>query len=694
MTEEAAKTNPLLVAALGYAARGIRVAPAHGIVGGVCTCGEAHDKLSDHGKHPRSARGSTDGTVDPGIIREWWRKWPDSNVMVCTGKMADGKYLAILDIDVKDDRDGHERLRELGQQLGARLPDSPMSLSGRSGGMHRWFVSDVPVRNGVGILSHSPGEPSGLDVRGEGGYVIAPPSRHYSGDSYAWDVGFDGPLPAWPTWLNGGTAREKKVESGPVADMFVTGGRDNALTSLAGVVRRKGMGQREIDALLQEVNRERCRPPLDPKDVSRIAWSVSKYPVSDPLTGAAPASIATVDVWSKSWKRLDADTYNVPPKRREYLLRDARTGKGAYVVGKVGMLLAEGGAGKTMALAQLALAVSTGTPWLGTFTVGTPGRVLLILGEEDHEEVQRRLYGARKELGCPIPEDGAIVSLPLAGQPSAMVVPDKTADWKDGPFLTWLLAFIRETGPYALVIVDPLSRFSGAEAEVDNSAATRFIQALESLVCTVICSHHTNKPQRGNGKEVDASGSRGSSGLTDGSRWVATLANDEVKHEDSEVQSRLGSLVRFSVPKSNYTRKPDFFMLRRGDRGTLLPVDDVDLDIVHSSRTTATMDRTTKRNSVIDERRAARKAEEEAGRQAKRAVREAVKARTAASVIEALEHTSVLSQSELYDAMRSREAEGRKETLKAAIDRHVLDGKVEFSGFAMGKSKAYTLSRK
>jgi hypothetical protein len=98
---------------------------------------------------------------------------------------------------------------------------------------------------------------------------------------------------------------------------------------------------------------------------------------------------------------VPADWCTSAPLPRDWILRDARTpaSDGVLPRGKVGMLLGEGGVSKTMALIQLGVAVATATPWLGALDVPAAGRVLLVLGEEDKEEVRRRIYHAVRAAG-------------------------------------------------------------------------------------------------------------------------------------------------------------------------------------------------------------------------------------------------------------------------------------------------------
>jgi hypothetical protein len=90
-------------AALGYAARGWAVFPLHtprqGDPGG-CSCGAAHERAKDAGKHPRTRHGLTQASSDPVQVRSWWTRWPDANIGLATGVVFD-----VLDVDGLDSCD-------------------------------------------------------------------------------------------------------------------------------------------------------------------------------------------------------------------------------------------------------------------------------------------------------------------------------------------------------------------------------------------------------------------------------------------------------------------------------------------------------------------------------------------------------------------------------------------------------------
>jgi hypothetical protein len=248
-------------AATGYAQGGWRVLPLHTIIAGKCSCGTT---CSSPGKHPRTKHGVKDATVDLGTINEWWSDWPDANVGVATGN-----GLAVLDID--PDKGGEDSLREL---LDSHEPWDTSVVATGGGGLHFYFKSDKAIRNNVGVRP-------GIDVRGQAGYVVAPPSNHASGGTYTWQKKKT-ELAPWPSF----DFSRRKPKTKPISEKGIAEGERNAkLASLAGTMRHRGMSEEAIAAALLEENK-RCLPPLAEEEVRLIATSISKYA---PAPGQDPA---------------------------------------------------------------------------------------------------------------------------------------------------------------------------------------------------------------------------------------------------------------------------------------------------------------------------------------------------------------------------------------------------------------------
>jgi hypothetical protein len=155
-----------LTVALDYAGQGLRVLP-----------------IMPGGKRPPMRAWQDAATTDPETIRLWWTGlYADHGVGIATGA---GSGIFVLDVDVADGKAGDETLRELEDSYGP-LTDTVRTITG-SGGAHHYYrlPAGVEIRNDSGRKLGA-----GLDIRGEGGQVVAPPTIHpTSGRAYEWEDG-------------------------------------------------------------------------------------------------------------------------------------------------------------------------------------------------------------------------------------------------------------------------------------------------------------------------------------------------------------------------------------------------------------------------------------------------------------------------------------------------------------------------
>ena len=178
--------SPPQTAALRLARRDWPVLPCHHPIGGHCSCGDSG--CPSPAKHPRSRHGLRDATTDTAVIAAWWRTWPHANPAIRTGARPGGAGVVVLDVD--PDHDGNTSLAQLIAAHGP-LPATLEVLTG-GGGRHLYFAhAGPPVPNSAGRLG------PGLDIRGDGGYVLVPPSIHATGGRYRWIRRPLRPLPGW-----------------------------------------------------------------------------------------------------------------------------------------------------------------------------------------------------------------------------------------------------------------------------------------------------------------------------------------------------------------------------------------------------------------------------------------------------------------------------------------------------------------
>ena len=257
-----------LKAALLYARRGWPVVPIHSVHDGQCTCGA--DDCQSPGKHPRSPHGLKDATADETVIEHWWAKWPNANVAVATGS-ASG--LLVLDVDPRNG--GDESLKKV---LGGReIPRTPTVRTG-GGGSHFYFQlpQDATIKS-------RPSGLDGLDIKAEGGYVIAPQSLHQSGNRYLWADDFspsEVSLAKVPLWLKQLLSKPKaktSVKNAGDGQPITEGGRHDFLLRAAGGLRRQGATVEDIQVALLALNRNRCSPPLQDDEVGSITQSAESW---------------------------------------------------------------------------------------------------------------------------------------------------------------------------------------------------------------------------------------------------------------------------------------------------------------------------------------------------------------------------------------------------------------------------------
>jgi hypothetical protein len=206
-------------------------------------------------------------------IRGWFARWPDANLGVVTGRISG---LVVLDVDPA--HGGAASLARLEAAHGA-LPRTAVAKTG-GGGRHFYF------RHPGGILRNRVGLAAGIDLRGDGGYVVAPPSLHPSGRRYAWEPsrGPEEAAPApMPEWL-----LEPVVDDGApvghplrywrnlVREGVAEGERNNTIASLAGHLLWHGIDPAIVLDLLLCWNTRRCRPPLSDDEVAQTVRNITR----------------------------------------------------------------------------------------------------------------------------------------------------------------------------------------------------------------------------------------------------------------------------------------------------------------------------------------------------------------------------------------------------------------------------------
>jgi Bifunctional DNA primase/polymerase, N-terminal/Primase C terminal 1 (PriCT-1) len=211
-------------------------------------------------------------------VAGWFRHWPDANVGIVTGEVSN---LIVLDIDP---RHGGDHSLEIIERRYGPLQSTIEATSG-GGGRHLYFTHPgTLMRNRAGLAQ-------GIDLRGDGGYIVAPPSIHPTGNPYVWRKGHSpdemslAPLPHWLYATLRGVRRGRSLADWRrlVHEGVTEGERNATIASLTGHLLWHGVDEGVSLELMLAWNRMRCHPPLDDSEVAQVVASIARKHDGDAL---------------------------------------------------------------------------------------------------------------------------------------------------------------------------------------------------------------------------------------------------------------------------------------------------------------------------------------------------------------------------------------------------------------------------
>lgn len=431
--------------------------------------------LKPRQKVPATAHGCKDATRDIEQIVSWWTEQPDCNIGIATGSTSGGLVVIDVDNDKLKGKTGSASLRTW-EKTNGELPETVSCITG-SGGYHFYYRSPEHYTNTVGIIPD-------VDVRAEGGYVVAPPSVHPNGSLYEWENDPADTLvrPETDVVRRFLATQKKKEQEERSADAPIPDGhRTNELIKLVGLLIDRGLSRSAIEAAVRAENEAKCVPPKTEQELQSEIFKafdrgwVPTHPYRDDPMRMLPDPVPLNTVWE--------DTPPMAPVLIDGVLRQ----------GHKMILSAPSKAGKSFALMQLAYAIAEGMNWFGSRC--TQGRVLYINMEIDDPSFYNRFKSIYQRKG-------------MAGAGNHI---ENITVWGLRGYsmpLRNLTEQIIDTAKhdYLAIIIDPLYKVMDGD-ENSNSDIGRMVGEFDKIArytgSAVIYAHHFAKGTAGDRDTID-----------------------------------------------------------------------------------------------------------------------------------------------------------------------------------------------
>jgi hypothetical protein len=382
-------------------------------------------------------------------IEKWWTQHPNANIGIITGKISG---ILVLDYD------GNEGDATLNSQL----PEiEPTAMASTGNGGHYYFQYPEDDDGWPRRFQNFAKKLPGLDFRGDGGYVIAPPSLHPNGTQYKWKFLKNlAPTPDWLISLIEKKQNGKAADTEPPGNDKVKQGERNVhFTSLAGAMRRKGLNQSAILEAMKEENKVKCDPPLSEFELKNIARSVCRYAPSEGYKKPSlpvPVSMADVQKTTVDWLWWPYIPY-----------------------GFVCALEGDPGEGKSYISCAIATALSLGHGLPGVSDNGMETGDTILLTAEDHlgATVKKRLEDMQADMTRIYAIDE---KFPL-----------------DGPGFAHIESMIQSFNT-KLIVIDPIIAFLPAKMDMHRAnevrqVLSRLSNIAETYKCSILIIRHLSK---------------------------------------------------------------------------------------------------------------------------------------------------------------------------------------------------------
>lgn len=456
--------------------------------------------LRERDKIPATRNGFKDATKDLNQIVEWWNQNPNYNIGIATGAVSGGLVVIDVDQDSEKGKDGIASITAWMKQNG-KLNETAEVNTGR-GGLHLFYRTNQAFGNRTNLLKN-------VDVRADGGYVVAPPSIHPNGNPYAWNPNGYG----WDFGIHDAgknvidllnyspnqTQQSFKVEGNEIPD----GMRTDTLFKLTCSLIDKGLSETAIRDAVQVENASRCNPPLSEKELEQNVFTAFKrgyQPTHSYQQSSVQSSVQSGDQTQAEEKKIElppivnfGSLYGHLPEVRPVLI------DGVLRQGHKMIISSGSKAGKSYLLINLAIKIAEGMSWL-THPC-KKGKVLYINMEIDHASFCNRVESIYQAMGMDTMENRSNIDIwTLRGY--SMPLDSLIACMDDR---------VKKAG-YSAIIIDPLYKVMQGD-ENSNSDIAKMVTGFDRIAnetgASVIYAHHYAKGYAGDKQVIDRASGAG-----------------------------------------------------------------------------------------------------------------------------------------------------------------------------------------
>lgn len=416
-------------------------------------------------------------------VVNWFNSLVGAGIGVVTGRVSN---MVVLDVESDCPYSIEDILRKYPTQMYSRTG---------SGGYHLFYQypTNVPrVANRVGIFERA-------DLRADGGFIVLPPTIHPSGGRYEWIK--RGPLGAFPLALLDMQSQPKVQNDGWITEALrgvTEGGRNDACARLAGYFFKKGINIDIVESLLLEWN-ERNDPPMPVHEVRTTIKSIERSHAGAPTQFT---SLQYEDDSANTANDTTAQDSTFDVMRMTDYVKGYGGGGVSWLVEdwlpdkSITFLISPPESYKTWLLLDLAVSVSSGQPFLGSYQVNNVGPTLIIQQEDSHSGLTDRLaLIVEQKLNMNANVDGDMWQVPSMPDLPIYVHPSRKLRFDDKKVLEELEKQIEIIKP-KVIMIDPLYSTTGSADNYMADLANKMMVLKtwrDKYGCSFLIAHHSKK---------------------------------------------------------------------------------------------------------------------------------------------------------------------------------------------------------